>query len=256
MPERIPLGATIRVPLQAYLASDHISPATGKTLAITISKNGAAYGNPSAGATNATEIASGSYYVDLSATDTGTLGPLFVRGAVATVDDVIAIYHVVAATNGGFTALPAAAADAAGGLIISDLGGLDADAQRADVAAILVDTGTTLDARIPAALVGGRMDASVGAMAANVLTASALAADAGAEIADAILDRNMATGTDSGSPTVRTPRQALRALRNKWTNAAGTYTVTKEDDTTTSWTAALTTDAAAVPIITSDPASA
>ena len=43
------------------------------------------------------------------------------------------------------SALPAAAADAAGGLVISDAGGLDADAQRADVAAILVDTGTTLD---------------------------------------------------------------------------------------------------------------
>lgn len=40
----------------------------------------------------------------------------------------------------GLTALPNAAADAAGGLIISDAGGLDADAQRADVAAILVDT--------------------------------------------------------------------------------------------------------------------
>jgi len=40
----------------------------------------------------------------------------------------------------GLTALPAAAADAAGGLIISDAGGLDADAQRADVAAILADT--------------------------------------------------------------------------------------------------------------------
>lgn len=77
----------------------------------------------------------------------------------------------------GLTALPNAAADAAGGLIISDAGGLDADAQRADVAAILVDTGTTLDARIPAALVGGRMDASVGAMAANVQTAASTAAD-------------------------------------------------------------------------------
>lgn len=43
------------------------------------------------------------------------------------------------------TALPAAAADAAGGLIISDAGGLDADAQRSDVAAILVDTSTTID---------------------------------------------------------------------------------------------------------------
>lgn len=53
---------------------------------------------------------------------------------------------------------------------------------KSDTAAILVDTGTTLDGRIPAALVGGRMDASVGAMAANTLTASALAADAVTEI--------------------------------------------------------------------------
>ena len=41
---------------------------------------------------------------------------------------------------------------------------------------------STITALLPAALVSGRMDASVGAMAANTLTASALAADAGAEI--------------------------------------------------------------------------
>lgn len=40
------------------------------------------------------------------------------------------------------TALPDAAADAAGGLPISDAGGLDLDAQKTDVAAILADTGT------------------------------------------------------------------------------------------------------------------
>lgn len=80
------------------------------------------------------------------------------------------------------TALPAAAADAAGGLPVSDAGGLDLDAERADVAAILVDTGTTLDGRIPAGLVGGRMDSSVGAMATDTLTAAALKADAVTEI--------------------------------------------------------------------------
>ena len=74
------------------------------------------------------------------------------------------------------------------------------------------------------------------------------------DIADDILDRDMATGTDSGSPTVRTVRQALRILRNKVSSSAGTLTVTKENDSTSSWTAALTTDAAAEPIITVDPA--
>lgn len=68
---------------------------------------------------------------------------------------------------------------------------------KADTAAILVDTGTTLDARIPAALVGGRMDSSVGAMAANVMTAAAAAADLSAEIADAVWDED-ATGHQTG----------------------------------------------------------
>jgi hypothetical protein len=74
------------------------------------------------------------------------------------------------------------------------------------------------------------------------------------ENADALLDRNMATGTDSGSPTVRTPRQALRAVRNKWGFPAGVYTVYKEDDSTVSWTGTPTTDAAGLPIIGNDPA--
>ena len=46
------------------------------------------------------------------------------------------------------TALPDAAADAAGGLIISDAGGLDADDLKADVTAILEDTGTTLQGEL------------------------------------------------------------------------------------------------------------
>jgi hypothetical protein len=147
-----------------------------------------------------------------------------------------------------------------------------------------VETDTAdIQSRLPAALVSGRIDASVGAMAANTLTAAAIAADAitaakiadgaidaatfaagavnaaaiaadaGAEIADAILDRDMSTGTDSGSTTVRTVRQALRFLRNKWSIAAGTLTVTKEDDTTSSWTAAVTGTAGADPVTTVDP---
>lgn len=95
MPERIPQSTTIRVPLQAYLSSDHVTPATGKIIAVTISKNGAAYANPSAGATNATEVSNGSYYVDLSTTDAGTLGPLWVLGTCAGVDPVVVIYNVV-----------------------------------------------------------------------------------------------------------------------------------------------------------------
>lgn len=73
-------------------------------------------------------------------------------------------------------------------------------------------------------------------------------------IADALLDRDMSLGTDSGSSSVRTPRQALRTIRNKVSVAAGTLTVTKEDDTTSSWTAAVTATPGADPVTTIDPA--
>lgn len=87
----------------------------------------------------------------------------------------------------------------------------------------------------------------------TVGTVNALAAGERNAVADALLDRNMATGTDSGSPTVRTVRQALRFMRNKWTNAAGTLTVFKEDDLTTSWTATTATTAGD-PVSSVDPA--
>src|SRR5688572_29853718 len=119
MAERIPQSVAIRVPLQAYLSSDHVTPATGKTIAITISKNGGAYGNPSGGATNATEISAGSYYVDLSTTDSGSTGPLFVKGTEGTIDTIITIYNVVNANNAGFVGVPDAVAGASNGLLIS-----------------------------------------------------------------------------------------------------------------------------------------
>ena len=53
-----------------------------------------------------------------------------------------------------------------------------------EIAAILAAVDTEIgdiQARLPAALVGGRIDASVGAAAANTLTASALATDAAQE---------------------------------------------------------------------------
>jgi hypothetical protein len=94
--DRISQSVAKRVVLKAFLASDHISAATGKTIAVVISKNGAAFANPSAGATNATAIGNGWYYVDLSTTDTGTAGPLIVRGTEGTIDDTEIAFSVEA----------------------------------------------------------------------------------------------------------------------------------------------------------------
>lgn len=139
-------------------------------------------------------------YTGSTKTVTLTAGVTFTAAAT----DNISIFPPVNAQYGGAVAystnrglaglaLPNAAADAAGGLIISDAGGLDADAQLVTkINDILTDTGTTLQGeldgiqadtediqtRLPAALVSGRIDASVGAMANNVITAAAINADA------------------------------------------------------------------------------
>lgn len=52
-----------------------------------------------------------------------------------------------------------------------------------------------IQTRLPAALVDGRMDASVGAMATGTLTAAALATDAAGEIADAVWDEVLTGAT-------------------------------------------------------------
>jgi hypothetical protein len=222
----------------------------------------------------------------------------------------------------------------------------------ADIAGVQSDT-NDIQTRIPAALVSGRIDASVGAMATDVLTSTALAASAVTEIqsglstldaagvrtavglasanldtqlaalptaaenadavwdevlsghltagstgnalnaagsagdpwstsipgaygagsagyiigtyldeaisavptatenADALLKRDMSAVTGESA---RSPLNALRFLRNKWSISGTTLTVTKEDDSTSAWTATVTATPGAEPVTGSDPA--
>ena len=91
-----------------------------------------------------------------------------------------------------------------------------------------VETETAdIQSRIPAALIGGRMDSSVGAMAANTLTASALATDAGVEIAGAVraeltteLAHLDADVSDAGL-TAQQTRDAMKLAPTTGTPAAG-----------------------------------
>jgi len=107
--------------------------------------------------------------------------------------------------------------------------------------------------------VGGNVTGSVGSVAAGGITASSLAADAisasalsaaaAQEMADEILNRNLAGG---GSGNSRNIRNALRGLRNRVRNQGGTLSIYEEDDTTIAWTAATTT-AAGDPMTELDP---
>jgi hypothetical protein len=128
------------------------------------------------------------------------------------------------ATRGlGGTALPDAAANAAGGLPISTAGSLDLDAQiGTKINDILTDTGTTLQAeldgiqadtediqtRLPAALVSGRMDSTVDGtgMESGALTAIwefaeiSITGGIGARLKTGV--PNAAPGGAGGVPTV------------------------------------------------------
>ena len=52
------------------------------------------------------------------------------------------------------------------------------------------------------------------------------------QVADAVLTRDMSAVAGAAA---RSPLNALRALRNRWTITGGTMTVYAEDDTTTAW---------------------
>lgn len=88
----------------------------------------------------------------------------------------------------------------------------DIAAVKVDTAAILVDTGTTLDGRIPAALVGGRMDANVGAISSDATAA---------DNAEAFFDGTGYAGTNNVIPTVTTLTN-LPTIPANWLTAAGT----------------------------------
>lgn len=256
------------VMLKLFLSSDHVTAATGKTVAITISKNGGAFGNPNVGATIATEVSNGWYKVTLDATDTNTEGDLVVRGTATSCDDTERVFRVHLPANFGSTSI-----DANGRVDVIKVNGTSQTAR---------DLGAQLDAAVSTRLasasvptnfsalsitVGGVVSASVAtggitstsfaagaidaaAIAADAIGSSELAQSAAQEIADEILNRDLVGGSSVSSRNVR---NALRALRNKQDISAGTLTVYQEDDLTSAWTATVTT-AAGNPIVTIDPA--
>lgn len=103
----------------------------------------------------------------------------------------------------------------------------------ANVDLILDDTGTSGVVIVNDGITAAKI-------AANAIGASELAQDAAQEIADEILNRNLAMG---GSGNTRRVQNALRTLRNKQAIAAGTYTCYEEDDATPAFEATVTTAA-------------
>lgn len=145
-------------------SSDHIAGKTSLTLTVTASKDGAAFASISP---TVTERGNGWYNLALTTSHTDTLGDLAIHITATGADPTDLVMRVVAVNKAdsvrmGLTALPNAAADAAGGLPISDAGGLDLDG---------VLSGNTPQTGDAYARLGAPVGASISADVAASLTA-------------------------------------------------------------------------------------
>lgn len=169
----------------------------------------------------------------------------------------------VSSVSGG-SGLDAAGVRAAIGLasanLDTQLGAIDTV-----VDAVLVDTAeigtagaglTALASAANLATLAGYVDTEVAAIKAKTDNLPASPAAVGdiptaTENADALLNRDMSAVSDTNA---RSPLNALRFIRNKWSISGSTLTVTKENDTTAAWTAAVSTTPGADPVTGNDPA--
>lgn len=164
-------------------SADHVTGKTGLTLTLTLSKNGGAFTSISP---TVTERGNGWYSLALTSSHTDTLGDFVVRATATGADAADIPWEVVAGLPGETVTLAAVTHTGAviptvttltghtpqTGDAYARLGAPSGASVSADVAAIQSDT-NDIQSRLPAALVGGKMDAVAtvsGAMDANVVS--------------------------------------------------------------------------------------
>lgn len=175
-----------------------------------LSKDGA----NDATAVTVTEIANGRYTVTFTPGSTG-VWVLDVRHATHNKRGWRSVYDVT--TEGPFSGTPqtgdcfARLGAPVGASVSDDIASLDTQVGNIGLttSSISLNVDDVRD-RLPAALVGGRMDASVGAVAANALTAAALAADAVAEI-----QSGLATSAEISALAIPTANENADALLDR-----------------------------------------
>lgn len=126
-------------------------------------------------------------------------------------------------------------------------------ADASDIAASFSTVNGTL------ATISGYIDTEIAAIKAKtdlIPAAPAAVGDIPTAIqnADALLARDIGSGTGAGTTNERTVRAALRFVRNRWAVSGGSLTVYKEDDATVAWSGPVSTNPSAEPITGIDPA--
>lgn len=114
-----------------------------------------------------------------------------------------------------------------------------------------------IQSRLPAALVSGRIDASVGATQTDAISAAGVSAGAANKVADHTMRRttaNVEASSNGDTLGARSLYGAAARLAHKVSISGSTLTVTKSDDTTSLTTESLSSLAGADPITAKDPA--
>ncbi len=162
-------------------SADHVTGKTGLTLTITLSKNGGAFASISP---TVTERGNGWYSLALTSSHTDTLGDFVVRATATGADAADIPWEVVAGLPGETVTLAAVTHTGAviptvttltghtaqSGDAYARLGAPAGASVSADVAAVKAETASIqsdtndIQTRLPAALVGGRMDSNLSAI--------------------------------------------------------------------------------------------
>lgn len=217
-----------RVFLNLVSSADGFTPVTGESGTVRLTQNGAA----DAASTNSlVEVDAtnqpGRYYVELTQAELATVGVVGYSYANAGVAQFHGEGQVVPwdpydPVRLGLTALPNAAAEAAGGLYTrgSGVGQINQTAP-------------------------GRIDTDVIAAGADALTATAIATDAVDKIADGVLTRPI---SNAESAVFRSLAGAVAKLVNKIETVGSVLRIYKTDDATIWGSQGVSTDAVAEPI--------
>lgn len=231
---------------------------TGVTVTVRITKNGAA---DAASAGTVTEVGStnmqGLYYYECTSGELDTVGTFVIKATGTACEPREVAVQVVSfdpydAVRAGLTALPNANAEAAGGIYtrgsgagqinqtINGFANVDVRSWMGNAPAALSATNGYVQTMMrrwltddaggtPNALTSGRVEALVGSMAANVITAAATAADFSTEVTDAILAKVVV-----GTRTVKGVLKRMDAfIKGKATGLLGATAEFYDDDGTT-----------------------
>lgn len=229
------------------------------------------YGRPAATVNTAATLSAisvlcGEYYVELSASEVSAVGLASVQYKAASVLPTSTYFQITAYDSGdsvrlGLFALPNAAAAASGGLITvgTGTGQLNVSAgsvgllaathsgvtiqglsNYANISNVTIAAGTysAVTVRIDAVNYSGVTVGVGNILPGNYSDVSfSITSGAANASADALLKRDIATGASGG----RSVQDALRPLRNRVLIDGSTLTVYTEDDSTSAWTASVST---------------